>query len=119
MFKSFMNSLRKRFIQFQVSQQTLPDFNHSKNLRYHVIFKGNVQGVGFRYEVYKMAERLRLTGWVKNLVDSSVEAEIQGPEEKLDYLLDFIENHKRINVDDVDAQEIDLVDNEEDFEIVV
>ena len=44
----------------------------------HVIFKGRVQGVGFRYTTRRIVGRYDLTGYVKNLPDGSVEALLQG-----------------------------------------
>lgn len=44
----------------------------------HVIFKGRVQGVGFRYTVQRAAARVGLTGFVRNLPDGTVEALLQG-----------------------------------------
>lgn len=47
-------------------------------IRRHVIVSGLVQGVGYRYLARKHAERLAVTGWVRNLPDGTVEAEVQG-----------------------------------------
>lgn len=49
-------------------------------IRRHVIVSGLVQGVGYRYLARKHAERLAVTGWVRNLADGTVEAEVQGDE---------------------------------------
>ncbi len=49
----------------------------------HAVVLGRVQGVGFRYWALEEAQRLGLTGWVRNLRDGSVEVEAQGEEEKL------------------------------------
>jgi len=43
-----------------------------------VIFKGRVQGVGFRYTTHRVASRYDLNGFVRNLPDGSVEAVLQG-----------------------------------------
>ena len=43
-----------------------------------IIFKGRVQGVGFRYTTQRMASRYDLTGYVRNLPDGTVEALLQG-----------------------------------------
>ena len=42
---------------------------------------GLVQGVGFRWWVQSEAERLRLSGWVRNRSDGSVQALFAGPEQ--------------------------------------
>lgn len=45
--------------------------------RAHVRVRGLVQGVGFRPHVYALAQRLGLTGWVRN-DEAGVELEVQG-----------------------------------------
>ena len=41
---------------------------------------GLVQGVGFRYFVFREAEELNLTGYVKNLYTGEVYSVVEGPE---------------------------------------
>lgn len=50
---------------------------------------GLVQGVFFRYTTRKVARKLGLTGYVKNMPDGSVYIEAEGPEDKLNKLLEF------------------------------
>ena len=50
-------------------------------VRKHIFVSGRVQGVGFRYRTYYIAESLGLTGGVRNLYDERVEMELQGREE--------------------------------------
>jgi acylphosphatase len=57
--------------------------------RIHVIVTGRVQGVFFRKTTVQEAERLGLTGWVKNRPDGAVELEAEGPDEALDAFLAF------------------------------
>ena len=49
--------------------------------------EGLVQGVGFRFFVQRKARALAITGWVRNRMDGSVEAVIQGNPEAVDALI--------------------------------
>jgi acylphosphatase len=49
--------------------------------------KGRVQGVGFRYALRDEAERLGVTGWVRNCGDGSVEALLQGQTPAIEQLI--------------------------------
>lgn len=44
----------------------------------HLVVTGQVQGVGFRYCMAAEAERLGVTGWVRNRFDGAVEAVVAG-----------------------------------------
>lgn len=86
--------------------------------RYFIIFRGRVQGVGFRYFVYKEANRLDLKGYVKNLANGHVEAEIEGKEEDIDRLLaKILENKGYIKVEDYSLKKVKLKENESKFSI--
>ncbi|WP_230481652.1 acylphosphatase [Sphingomonas sp. Leaf21] len=52
-------------------------------IRSHLRITGRVQGVGYRYWFLTHADSLGLTGWVRNRADGSVEAVVQGPEDKV------------------------------------
>lgn len=47
-------------------------------MRVHVVVRGRVQGVGFRWFVQQSASSLDLAGWVRNTADGSVEVEAEG-----------------------------------------
>jgi len=63
--------------------------------RLHAIVHGRVQAVGYRYFVVDEAQLLRLTGWVRNLPDGSVEALAEGPVSALELLLAALERGPR------------------------
>jgi acylphosphatase len=52
----------------------------------HFNITGQVQGVGFRYAMCGEARRLRLTGWVRNCTNGSVEAVAVGDQAALQLL---------------------------------
>ena len=49
----------------------------------HVVVRGRVQGVGFRWFVRERARRLGLAGWVRNQRDGSVEVAARGAADAL------------------------------------
>jgi len=51
--------------------------------RLYAVIYGDVQGVGFRAHTQREAVRLRLTGWVRNQWDGSVETVAEGPRDRL------------------------------------
>ena len=59
----------------------------SEVARLEVSIRGRVQGVGFRYFVYREARRLGLDGWVANEADGSVRVVADGPRADLEVLL--------------------------------
>ena len=60
-----------------------------KTARIKIKIYGYVQGVFFRYTTRKVARRLGLTGFVKNMSDGTVYIEAEGFEDKLLELLEF------------------------------
>ena len=51
---------------------------------------GRVHGVFFRASVQRRAEELRLTGYVRNLPDGTVEVGAEGEREQLEKLLEYL-----------------------------
>ncbi len=49
-------------------------------IRVHLHINGIVHGVGYRYYAKQLADELKLTGWIKNCSDGSVESMIEGSE---------------------------------------
>ena len=58
-----------------------------EKIRKHFYFSGRVQGVGFRYRSYYIAQSMGLTGWVRNLYNGGVEMEVQGKRENVELFI--------------------------------
>lgn len=56
---------------------------HSQLSNRRFLVSGRVQGVGFRHATRLRAERLGLTGWVRNLASGDVEVEARGSADSL------------------------------------
>ncbi|MCH9632186.1 MAG: Acylphosphatase [Chlamydiae bacterium] len=78
----------------------------SESKTFHIIVKGSVQGVGFRSLVKHHADKLGLSGTVKNLSNGTVEIYVQGDEDRVSQLTCVLKEGKglakaeHINVDD-------------------
>jgi acylphosphatase len=57
------------------------------NLYRHIVVKGRVQGVGFRFHTRKQATKLNLHGYVRNLANGDVEILAYGDSHALQQLL--------------------------------
>lgn len=53
----------------------------------HLIIHGHVQGVYFRQSMLEEAERLGISGWVRNRPDRTVEAMVQGSDSLVDAIV--------------------------------
>jgi acylphosphatase len=53
----------------------------------HLVIHGRVQGVGFRASLAWEADKLGITGWVRNCRSGTVEAMIQGGDEAVALLI--------------------------------
>ena len=84
-----------------------------KLVRKHIIFKGRVQGVGFRYFCYTEAKKMNLTGYVRNLYDGNVEMEVQGSPDQINELILHLYHQRFIRIDEMQEQKIPLKDERE------
>lgn len=76
--------------------------------RVHLIMNGRVQGVGYRMFVFRIAQQYGISGWVRNRVDGSVEAEIEGEPEVVKTIIELLyaRNSPIIRVDTIAIQSI-------------
>lgn len=86
--------------------------------RLKIIFKGRVQGVGFRYHALRIANTLKLTGSVKNLYNGDVEVYLQGSRKNIDNFLEEISNQRFVRIDSKDIIEVPIKNDENSFEIL-
>ncbi len=86
-------------------------------VRKHYYVSGRVQGVGFRYRAYHLANLLRLTGYVRNLYDGRVELELQGEETAVRVFLDKIAEGSFICIEDVEVCNMEVDEEERSFYI--
>lgn len=92
----------------QKEQEQTPVFTSTDKVRIRYHFTGIVQNVGFRVEVWKRAKELGLTGYVENNDDGSVTSEIEGPKEKIEYLVDSMKKIPRINIQSIRQEQIQV-----------
>ena len=60
-------------------------------MKKHIVITGKVQGVGFRYWLYKAAIQRNIDGWVKNKISGAVEALVIGNDTDVNYLIKLCE----------------------------
>lgn len=57
--------------------------------RYHFLIEGRVQGVGYRMSAQIAAQKIGVTGWVRNLRSGQVEMVVEGEPAQLEQLLEW------------------------------
>lgn len=86
--------------------------------RLHVAVRGRVQGVGFRWFAKEAADELGLSGWVRNLKDGSVEAEVEGTPETLETFVERLRTgNLSARVDEITTKPV-AARNEATFRII-
>ena len=85
-------------------------------VRKHIFFSGDVQGVGFRYRSFYIAQSLGLAGWVENLWDGRVEMEVQGRDEEILQLTTRLRTSRWIEITGLEEEQLPLL-REKGFKI--
>lgn len=82
-------------------------------IRKRVIVHGRVQGVGFRWSTQAEAERLGVAGYARNLPDGTVQAELEGPEDSVRRMLDWLHHGPRhARVESLDVTDLEVSDRD-------
>jgi acylphosphatase len=78
-------------------------------LQARLTITGRVQGVGYRDWAMAMAQRLGLSGWVRNRSDGSVEALIIGDDDAVGAMIEACRYGPAMaRVDEIDVEPVDL-----------
>lgn len=84
--------------------------------RIHAVVHGRVQGVYFRQTTCEQANKLGLSGWVRNMANGTVETEFQGAVGTVSSLLDWLAQGPSLaKVSRVDSREEEPVPGESGF----
>ncbi|HRR95296.1 MAG TPA: acylphosphatase [Candidatus Ratteibacteria bacterium] len=86
--------------------------------RYHLLIGGFVQGVGFRWYCQKIAKKLGLVGWVKNLSDGNVEILVEGEDSTIkEFLSQLKSGYLGRNISNIEIFEEKYCGEFNDFDI--
>lgn len=84
----------------------------------HLIISGKVQGVFFRESARKIAEKLEIKGWIKNVFDGNVEALVTGEEKGIKEFVSWCrQGPERAEVVEVKISKQQII-NFEKFEVI-
>ena len=72
-----------------------------EKIRKHFYFSGRVQGVGFRYRSFYIAQDMGVTGWVRNLWDDRVEMEVQGTREEIREMVERLSQQNYVEIEGI------------------
>ncbi len=96
----------------------LPPLERDRLTRRHIVFFGQVQGVGFRYRCKLHCDALGITGWCKNRTDGTVEGEFQSDPLRLGLLLTALQSQQWVHIRRMETQTIPLCPGEAAFRVL-
>jgi acylphosphatase len=89
-----------------------------EKIRARAVISGRVQGVFFRVETKRAADRIGVYGWVRNRRDGTVEAVFEGDKDRVDAVLEWCkEGPPHAHVVDLDVSWNDYKGEFQGFEI--
>lgn len=84
--------------------QSHSDHPHTFIITQHLVIRGHVQGVSYRWSMVQAAQHRGVQGWVRNRHDGSVEALATGATEAVQSLIDWAHQgppHARVDTVEV------------------
>ena len=88
-----------------------------QSVRYVVRFTGHVQGVGFRATTLSVANGLDVHGFVRNVMDGSVQLDVDGDEPTLKELVRRIQAAMGDRIDDTVVDSLTSMNRNDGFRI--
>lgn len=82
-----------------------------------IVFRGCVQGVGFRYTTRGIAKRFDVAGYVKNLHDGTVELVVSGAADVVAAFSGQVAERFRENLSSVDSEDFEAAEEFRGFGI--
>jgi acylphosphatase len=86
-------------------------------IRKHIVFTGQVQGVGFRWRARQAAQLYGCTGWCRNEWDGTVTMEIQGSEEGIEQVIRSIQAGRYVWIRGMDVTPMSPEPDEKGFHV--
>lgn len=81
-------------------------------MRKKIIFYGDVQGIGFRFQASRSARKHKIAGWVKNNSDGSVTLVTEGSEKNIESLINYLKNYFQGKIENIEEN----IEKEEELE---
>lgn len=85
--------------------------------RHEIVYRGNVQGVGFRYTACRIAASFLVVGYVRNQPDGSVLLVTEGTKLEIDKFLGQLAKTMDRNIQSVEVRQTQAVGEFSGFEI--
>jgi len=86
--------------------------------QYHIVIKGRVQGVGYRWFARQAAEELGICGYVKNLANGDVEVVAEGETAVVDKFIEYLRQGPSFaHVVDIQVKQKDFIQSFNNFEV--
>lgn len=75
-------------------------------IRQRLMIEGLVQGVGFRFYAYQLAQTFQISGFIQNQADGRVLCECQGEPEHVAHFIERLSQYRFANIQSIQTQTI-------------